>query len=58
MDKIYVVCPLDGDPRQKDCSLVEHFKENGTMNECQYQAECRDLRTHVNNEEGILNEIK
>jgi hypothetical protein len=33
-------------------------KANGIADQCPHQQECTDLKTHVNNEEGKLNEIK
>lgn len=48
--KIYVTCPLDGDEHQKFCSLVDHYKENGTTNECQYQQTCFEMKQYINEE--------
>lgn len=48
--KAYVTCPLDGDCRQKYCSLVDHYKEHGTTNECNHQQTCREMRQYINEE--------
>jgi hypothetical protein len=58
MEQIFVRCSLDGHENQKYCGLVEHYKAIGDTNQCPHQQECSDLKTYVNNEEGILNEIK
>ena len=57
MDKIYVRCPLDGAEHQKYCCLVDHYKETGTINECQHHHECAQMVHHINNKERNLNEI-
>lgn len=57
MTQIFVRCPLDAHENQKYCGLVEHYKANGITDHCPYQEECNNLKTHVNNEEGNLNEI-
>lgn len=56
MTKICVKCPLDGTEHQKYCSLVEELKETGKTDECNYQFECSELKTHII-EKGNLNEI-
>lgn len=58
MDKIYVRCPLDGHQNQQYCGLVEHYKENGTTNECLHRQECSEMKQHIINEEGIKYETK
>ena len=50
--KIYVTCPLDGHENQKYCGLVEHYKDNGTVNQCLYQQECKDMKNYINVEEN------
>jgi hypothetical protein len=55
---IFVRCPMDGIDHQKFCGLVEYYKENGIVDQCPYQQDCSDMKTHVINEEGNLNEIK
>lgn len=55
---IYVKCPLDGHNNQKYCSLVEHYKDTGTTNECHHREECTNLKQYVINEEGNNYETK
>jgi hypothetical protein len=49
---------MDGTQNQKYCGLVEHYKENGIVDQCPHIQECNEIKTyHINNEEGNLNEI-
>jgi hypothetical protein len=57
--KIYVKCPMDGTDNQKYCGLIDHYKQNGTANECLHRQECADIKTYyIINDKEILNEIK
>jgi hypothetical protein len=56
MNQVFVKCPLDGHPTQKYCGLVEHYKDNGNTNECQYQRECHDMKTYIKCEKEDTNE--
>ena len=57
MEQIFTRCSLDEHPNQKYCGLVEHYKAANTVNECPYKNECNELKTHINHEEGNINEI-
>lgn len=57
-EKIFVKCPLDGDPHQKYCGLVEHYKETGSTHTCAHQQECSDMKQYINHKEETYYEIK
>ena len=50
--KIYVTCPLDGHENQKYCGLVEHYKDNGTTNNCEHRQQCQEMKTYIKHEEN------